>query len=179
MSETVSEAVGHTVTDLNARRGIGPELYREALGAHAAGVVVVTGQTPDGPVGLTATSFSAVSLAPPLVSYYAAHSSRTFPALSKLPYFAVNILAEDQRDVAARFAAKEGDRFAGTSWHTGQYGVPLIDGAAVQLVCRTYDRLDLGDHTLEVGYVLAADVTGSTPLLYLRGSFGGFVTENR
>ncbi|MCD0451497.1 flavin reductase family protein [Actinocorallia sp. API 0066] len=171
--------MSEAVTDLNARRGVDPDLYREALGGHAAGVVVVTGHTEDGPVGLTATSFSAVSLSPPLVSYYAAHSSRTFPALAKLPYFAVNVLAEDQRDVAARFASREGDRFAGTSWRTGPQGVPLLDGAAVQLVCRTYDRLDLGDHTLEVGYVLSANVTGSTPLLYLRGLFGGFSPDIR
>lgn len=179
MTEIAADTKAEGVTDLNSRRGIGPDLFREALGGHAAGVVVVTGHTDQGPVGLTATSFSAVSLAPPLVSYYAAHSSRTFPALSRLPYFAVNILAEDQRETAERFAAREGDRFAGTPWRQGPHGVPLLEGAAVQLVCRTYDRLDLGDHTLEVGYVLAANVTGSTPLLYLRGSFGGFTPQGR
>ncbi|ROO89706.1 flavin reductase (DIM6/NTAB) family NADH-FMN oxidoreductase RutF [Actinocorallia herbida] len=167
------------VTEPNARRGIGADLYREALGAHAAGVVVITGHPESGPIGLAATSFAAVSQAPPLVSYYAAHSSGTFPALSRLPYFGVNVLAEGQRDIAARFAAPGVDRFAGTAWRAGPHGVPLLDGAAVHLVCRTYDRLDLGDHTLEVGYVLSADVTGSTPLLYVRGSFGGFVPDYR
>ncbi|GAB2834500.1 flavin reductase family protein [Actinocorallia aurea] len=167
------------IADLNARRGVAPDVYGEALGAHATGVAVITGHTEDGPIGLVATSFAAVSQAPPLVSYYAAHSSRTFPALSRLPYFAVNILAEDQREIAERFGAGPEDRFTGTSWRTGPHGAPLIDGAAVQLVCRTYDRLDLGDHTLEVGYVLSADVTGATPLLYVHGSFGGFVPAHR
>ncbi|GAA1006585.1 hypothetical protein Aple_030890 [Acrocarpospora pleiomorpha] len=158
------------------REAVGPEEFRQALAAHAAGVVVVTAR-PDGePVGLTATSFTSVSLAPPLVSFYVDQASTTWPALSKAEYFAVNVLASHQVDVAARFARKGVDRFAApTRWSPGLADVPLLEEVSGHLVCRAHHTSEVGDHILVVGLVVAtAGGDDGRPLLYHQGRFGDF-----
>jgi flavin reductase (DIM6/NTAB) family NADH-FMN oxidoreductase RutF len=156
-------------------QGIQAQHFKDTLKAHAAGVVVVTGQTDGVPAGLTATSFTAVSLDPPLVSFYAAKSSTTWPTLSLAEHFAVNVLAQGQDGVAAKFAGKGIDRFAGTSWGLNEHGVPLLEGAAAHLTCRPYDTIEIGDHVLVVGLVIDAEVRTEQPLLYHQGRFGRFI----
>lgn len=152
------------------------ERFREVLGVHAAGVVVITTQVDGVPAGLTATSFSSVSLNPPLVSFYVDHRSATWAMLRAADHFAVNILACDQAALAARFARKGIDRFGEpTRWRPGPYGAPLLQDVSAHLVCRPHTTIDIGDHTLVVGLVTAADVHGTgRPLLYHRGRFGRF-----
>ena len=77
---------------------VGAARFRHVLARHAAGVVVVTGP---GPVGLTATSFTSVSLDPPLVSFYVAGTSTTWPRLSEAEVFAINVLGIDQANVGS------------------------------------------------------------------------------
>ncbi|MFC4565958.1 flavin reductase family protein [Nocardiopsis mangrovi] len=161
--------------------GVGADRFRRALGGHAAGVVVVTAAGPAGPVGVTATSFTSVSLDPPLVSFYIDSGSGSWPGIRDSASFAVNVLAEDQRDVAARFAARGADRFAApTRWRRGAEGLPLIEGAAVHILCLRHDLMAVGDHWLVVGRVAAAEVGGelggdaARPLLYHRGTYGRF-----
>ncbi|MDL4777544.1 MULTISPECIES: flavin reductase family protein [Thermomonosporaceae] len=157
--------------------------FRDALARHAAGVVVVTSQPASGgPAGLTATSFTSVSLAPPLVSFYVAVSSSTFPRLRAAPAFAVNVLGHDQAEVAGRFAARDVDRFAApTRWRRGPAGEPLLDGAAVRLRCGWHSVQEIGDHLLVVGRVVAVELgaAGTAPLLYHRGRFGRFAAHRR
>jgi flavin reductase (DIM6/NTAB) family NADH-FMN oxidoreductase RutF len=150
--------------------------FRRALARHAAGVVVVTAAAPAGPAGLTATSFTSVSLDPPLVSFYVARSSTTLPELEKAPGFVVNVLGHDQSEVAARFASRGVDRFAApTSWRPGPAGEPLLDGVSAHLLCSWYATSDIGDHLLIVGQVTAIELgTTDYPLLYHRGRYGGF-----
>ena len=150
--------------------------FRRALARHAAGVVVVTAAAPTGPAGLTATSFTSVSVDPPLVSFYVAQSSTTLPALREAPTFAVNVLGHDQSEVAARFAARDVDRFgAPTRWRPAPSGEPLLEGASAHLLCDWYASSDVGDHLLIVGQVTAIELgTADHPLLYHRGRFGHF-----
>jgi len=160
-----------------ASTGVAAEEFRTALARHAAGVVVVTALPEGGPAGLTATSFTSVSLAPPLVSFYAAQSSATLPALRMARSFAVNILGDGQSELAARFAAKDVDRFAEpTRWRPGPSGEPLLEGAAVHLLCDWYATHSVGDHWLIVGRVTGIEQGGpeAAPLLYHRGRFGRF-----
>lgn len=151
--------------------------FRETLRHHPAGVVVTAGV--DGrPVGLTATSFTSVSLDPPLVAFYVAEASTTWTALHLAGAFAVHLLAQDQTDLAARFDRRGTDRFAPpTSWRPGPEEVPLLDGVAASLVCRRFDTRLIGDHWLVVGEVTHTLVLDDLrpPLLYHRGAFGGFV----
>ncbi|HEY3685422.1 MAG TPA: flavin reductase family protein [Streptosporangiaceae bacterium] len=159
-----------------SRHGPDAETYKAVLARHAAGVVVVTGRAGSGPVGLTATSFTSVSLHPPLVAFYVARTSTTWPLLRAAPTFAVNILNGGQSEVAARFARPDTDRFAPpTRWRTDSGGLPLLDDAAAHLVCRWHTVSPVGDHWLVVGRVTGAEAgEAETPLLYHRGRFGGF-----
>ncbi|MBA9002895.1 flavin reductase family protein [Thermomonospora cellulosilytica] len=152
--------------------------FRRALALHASGVVVVTARNAAGdPVGLTATSFSSVSLDPPLVSFYVAKSSATRPDLAQAEVFAVNLLAAHQVDVAARFARKDVDRFAvPTAWHPGPAGVPLLEEVTAHLLAVPYTTGEIGDHHLVVGLVIGTRTGhGGTPLLYHHGRFGRFL----
>ncbi len=124
---------------------------------------------------MTATSFTSVSLTPPLVSFYIDDRSGTWPSIRDAGAFAVNILGEDQRGVASRFATRGIDRFAPpTCWHTGPEGLPLIEGAVGHVLCRKHDLLGVGDHWLVVGRVADADLGVGHPLLYHRGRYGRF-----
>jgi flavin reductase (DIM6/NTAB) family NADH-FMN oxidoreductase RutF len=146
------------------------DAFRRVLGRYAAGVVVVTGP---GPAGLTATSFTSVSLDPPLVSFCVARTSTTWPELRAAEVFAINVLGTGQAAVAARFARRGTDRFAPpTRWRPGPGGVPLLDGAAAQLVCEPYDTIALGDHWLVAGLVVdARPGPALAPLVYHQGRY--------
>jgi flavin reductase (DIM6/NTAB) family NADH-FMN oxidoreductase RutF len=164
------------MTETLSGRAIDAERFRKALAVHAAGVVVVTAQCEEVPVGLTATSFSSVSLAPPLVSFYVDQSSTTWPSLRQAGHFAVNVLASDQAELASRFARKGVDRFAApTAWHPGPQGIPLLGGVSAQLICAPHSTVDIGDHILVVGLVTETNLgPGGRPLLYHQGRFGRF-----
>ncbi|WP_131739141.1 flavin reductase family protein [Actinomadura roseirufa] len=165
------------MTEILPNQALDPARFRQALALHAAGVVVITAESNGEPAGLTATSFSSVSLTPPLVSFYVDRSSTTWPSLRTATRFAVNILAGDQADLATRFARRGVDRFAPpTSWRPDEHGSPLLDGAGAHLSCVPHSTVDIGDHILVVGLVTRADVIdGERPLLYHRGLFGRFL----
>lgn len=167
------------MTETLPGRAVDAERFRQALAVHAAGVVVVTAQPEEVPVGLTATSFCSVSLTPPLVSFYVDRASSTWPFLRRAGHFAVNVLSSDQAELASRFARRGVDRFAApTVWRPGPRGVPLLDGVSAQLVCVPHSTADIGDHVLVVGLVVET-ILGSgaagLPLLYHRGRFGRFI----
>ncbi|MFB9251493.1 flavin reductase family protein [Sphaerisporangium melleum] len=153
--------------------------FRQALAIHAAGVVIITAQNEGVPVGLTATSFSSVSLDPPLVAFYVDRASTTWPWLRSADHFAVNILKGDQAGLASRFASKGVDRFAEpTRWRPGPLGAPLLQGVSAHLVCLPYDTVTVGDHFLVVGLVAEAEVHDpGNPLLYHQGRFGDFTAH--
>ncbi|GAA0993730.1 flavin reductase family protein [Acrocarpospora macrocephala] len=169
--------------------GTGPSLhdqsvdgarFRQALAAHASGVVVITAQVDGAPVGLTVTSFTSVSLTPPLVSFYVDRASTTWPSLKLADYFAVNVLADEQTELAEIFARRGIDRFANCpGWRIGAYGVPLLAGISARLTCHRHSVADIGDHILVVGHVVETGTTGGKPLLYHRASFGSFVPHPR
>jgi flavin reductase (DIM6/NTAB) family NADH-FMN oxidoreductase RutF len=152
---------------------IQPGLFRSLLRHHAAGVVVIT-TTGGSPVGFTATSFTSVSLQPPLVSFCLNRRSSSWPAVSVAGHVAVHVLTDAQEPLARTFATSGIDRFAEpTRWRTGQHGLPILDGALAVLVCRVVERIEAGDHAI----VLAEPVDGehlpgdSAPLLYHRGRY--------
>lgn len=161
-----------TVTDT----AIDSARFRKALAQHAAGVVVVTARSEGVPVGLTATSFSSVSLEPPLVSFYVDRSSTTWPWLRLADHFAVNVLAGDQAGLATRFSRRGIDRFAApTRWRPGPHGAPLIEDVSAHLICLPHTTVDIGDHTLVVGLVTSATLGPARPLLYHQGRYGRFL----
>lgn len=151
---------------------VDPRELRKALGTFMTGVTVIT--TVDGearPRGFTANSFTSVSLEPPLVLACIDHNALSYPVYTATGHFAVNILAEEQREVSGIFAGKATDKFSHVSWHRGVTGSPLIDGSLAWVDCRVYERVEAGDHLILIGEVQDFHYTPANPLGYFRGAY--------
>jgi flavin reductase (DIM6/NTAB) family NADH-FMN oxidoreductase RutF len=146
---------------------------RDALGRFATGVTVVTCATPDGPIGITVNSFASVSLDPALVLWSIARSSTRFAAFSTAEAYAIHILADDERDLAARFT-RGGAGFEGLAIQPGPSGAPVIPGTLARFDCRLHAAHDGGDHLILLGLVERAALRDGAPLLFSQGHFGGF-----
>ncbi len=155
------------------REGSDARTFRDALGCFATGVTVVTAMCPDGtPIGLTANSFTSVSLDPPLLLVCIANSAGSAPYLRDAKRFAVNVLQIGQQPTSNRFAGKGEDRFAATPWITGEFGTPVLTGSLSSFECARHAVHDGGDHFLLVGHVLKAIFEPRRdPLLYFRGKY--------
>lgn len=159
---------------------IDPRELRNVLGAFATGVTVVT--TLDGeatPRGFTANSFTSVSLDPPLVLVCLARGAASLPAFQNAAGYAVNILAEDQRDVSRTFASRIEDRFATVAWHPGPAGNPVLDGTSAWLDCSMHQTVDAGDHVILIGRVCGCGHAPLNPLGYCRGAYVTFGLEQK
>jgi len=148
--------------------------FRDALGCFATGVTVVTTRRADGAaVGITANSFSSVSLDPPLVLWCLDNLSETFNDFQASPHFAVNILSSDDEAISQDMA-RPGDHILPADAYTlgKTTGMPLIERAIATFECAVEHRYAGGDHVILVGRVLAhsARHTGD-PLLYFRGKY--------
>jgi 3-hydroxy-9,10-secoandrosta-1,3,5(10)-triene-9,17-dione monooxygenase reductase component len=149
-----------------------PEEFKSALSRWVTGVAVITTRSRAGDIaGLTASSFTSVSLDPPLVLFCLAHSSTSKPAFETTDRFAINILGEGQQALSGGFAQPGGDKFAGVGWRPGLLGIPLLDGAVAHLECRIVQVHPGGDHTIMVGEVERIDVSDDKPLVYFRGAY--------
>ena len=155
------------------RAGSDARTFRDALGCFATGVTVVTAICPDGsPVGLTANSFTSVSLDPPLLLVCIANSSGSADFLRNAERFAVNVLQIGQQPTSNRFAGKGEDRFGVTPWEIGEYGTPVLTGSLSSFECSRDAVHDGGDHFILVGRVLKAIFEPRRdPLLYFRGKY--------
>ncbi len=147
--------------------------FRNALGKFATGVTVVTCESDEGPVGITANSFASVSLEPPLVLWSPARASRRFSAFEAAEHYAIHVLGADQRDVCASFA-RHGDDFDGADWGRGENGVPVLNGCLARFECQRAAVHDGGDHIIIIGRVLRAAAGDGDPLLFSAGSYGRF-----
>src|ERR1700730_2064496 len=145
---------------------------RRALGAFVTGVTVITTTDGEGRFhGVTANSFSSVSLDPPLVLWSQAVKSHSHPVFFKAEHFAVNILAENQIELSNRFAKSSQEKFAGIDVDIGSDGVPLLRGCSARLQCRVVSRVPGGDHTIYVGEVHAIDRAERKPLVFGNGRY--------
>jgi flavin reductase (DIM6/NTAB) family NADH-FMN oxidoreductase RutF len=154
------------------RAGTDARTLRDAMGCFATGITIVTALAPDGtPVGLTANSFTSVSLDPPLLLVCVANGAGTAPVLREAAHFGVNVLQTSQLQSSNRFAGKGEDRFAATPWGPGEAGVPLLDGSLVSFEW-AHAVHDGGDHVILVGEVTRAQFEPRRdPLLYFRGKY--------
>jgi 3-hydroxy-9,10-secoandrosta-1,3,5(10)-triene-9,17-dione monooxygenase reductase component len=151
-----------------------PTHFRRVLGEFSTGVVVVTSTSDDGtPLGLAVGSFASVSLAPPLVAFFVAHSSSTFPKIAETGRFCANILSHAQQDVCKAFSRSGGDKFEGVEWRPAPSGAPVLAGVHGWIDCRINSIQRLGDHDLVVGEVEELDAAGGdvSPLVFYRSGF--------
>lgn len=145
---------------------------RYAFGRFLSGVTVVTALTNDNvPVGFTASSFTSVSLDPPLLLVCPANSLTSIDVYKECTHFAVNILAEDQQDIANIFASFEGDRFARINWYADGHGCPVIKDVAASFSCSTHERIPAGDHHILLGKVYAFESSARSGLGYSGGGY--------
>jgi flavin reductase (DIM6/NTAB) family NADH-FMN oxidoreductase RutF len=150
---------------------IDPDALRVLLRRQASTVAVVTAAG-EPPVGFTATSFTSVSLRPPLVSFCLDRSSSSWPTVASAEHVAVHLLGEGQRVVARTFATSGIDRFVThPRWRVGPFGVPLLDGPIAWLLCRVTQRVLAGDHAIVLAEPLSADQGDGDPLLYHMGRY--------
>ncbi|MCI2808313.1 flavin reductase family protein [Eoetvoesiella caeni] len=145
-----------------------PTTLRAALGMFATGVAVMTTMAPARRVvGLTANSFSSVSLEPPLVLWSLAKKSPNRESFEEAGYFAVNILTAEQADISSQFARPLADKFRNVDWEPGINGVPVISDCVASFECRLRNSIDGGDHMIFIGEILRFNNRGGDPLLFL------------
>ncbi len=154
--------------------GSDPRVLRDALGCFGTGVTIVTTIDETGaPVGLTANSFTSVSLEPPLILFSLARNSANLGIFTQAGRFAVNVLHIGQQPHAGRFARRDVARFDGIDWAlraTG--GSPILAGSLAAFDCSTFAVHDGGDHLVFIGRVNHAWFEPHRdPLLYFRGKY--------
>jgi flavin reductase (DIM6/NTAB) family NADH-FMN oxidoreductase RutF len=149
--------------------------FRDALGLFASGVVVATGVTQNGErFAATVSSFSSVSLDPPLVLFSIGRGANAFPAWEAARSFAVNILAEHQDDISTRFARAMTNKWQGAEPDRDRNGCPILRGTLAQLTCASYAKYDGGDHLILVGRVESLTLPpalDTRPLIFFRGRY--------
>jgi len=157
---------------------LGPDDFRRVMSHFASGVTIITAWDADQrPTGLTASSFTSVSLHPPLILVCVSQKAQSYPAIQAAGRFAVNILSIGQEAVSRRFATTTNTRdekFAGLDYRPGTLGLPVLSDALAELECTVVHAYPGGDHTIFVARVDAADSRGDAgkePLLYFRGNY--------
>lgn len=155
------------------RTGHDPRTLRDALGCFATGVTIVTCIAPNGqPVGLTANSFTSLSLDPPLLLVCIAKHANCASAFIEAGHFAVNVLQNGQQPASIRFATRDEDRFGTTPWSEGEFGPPILKDSLGVFECERFQVHDGGDHHILVGRVMKASFDAALdPLLYFRGKY--------
>ena len=160
---------------------VGPEELRRAMRRYVTGVTVVTSLGDDGGIaGLTANSFTSVSLDPALVLVCLNRSARSFGAVIRTGRMAIHVLAEDQHAIARGFAKQNGERGVVCRWHKNDRGYAILEHYFAVLECRITHVHEAGDHAIVVSEVEAIDGPGprAAPLVYHNGNMFGLAAVN-
>ncbi|MEM9124958.1 MAG: flavin reductase family protein [Pseudomonadota bacterium] len=149
---------------------------RDAFGRFATGVTIVTCHSADGPVCVTANSFSSLSLDPPLIMWAGDRNSRRFPYFHQARHFSVHVLSADQSDLCFgcsrnAFALRDvnHDRCAN--------GTPLLPDCLARFECEQHAYHDAGDHVIVVGKVLKVSMADGDALTFYAGKLGQFAHQ--
>jgi flavin reductase (DIM6/NTAB) family NADH-FMN oxidoreductase RutF len=158
------------------RTAFSAQELRQVLGCFATGVTVITTSAGEDGYGMTANSFSSVSLDPPLVLVCAIAGTEGAEVLARNGRLAVNILAANQEPISRFFSSKDrprgADAFSEVSHRIGVTGCPILDGVAGHLDCTLVASHDAGDHVIYIGEVQALDVAPDVqPLLFHGGGY--------
>lgn len=153
-------------------RSVTADEFRRACSRFATGVTVATVLDSQGtPHGLTVSSFTSVSLDPPLILICLGHAVTAIDIFRAATHFGVNVLSAAQQDLSDRFARKGFDRFDGTPWQPGETGVPLLPGALAQIECAVHHRVTSGDHDIFIARMVRAHVADGDPLIHFGGAY--------
>jgi flavin reductase (DIM6/NTAB) family NADH-FMN oxidoreductase RutF len=162
-----------TIRALPTNQDLDPHRLREVFGVFPSGVVAVAAQVDGASVGLAASSFTSVSLDPPLVSFSVANTSRTWPTLRRAGHLGVTVLA-DHHDVACRrLAGPVEHRFDDLSVTTTDDGALTLDDGLARFDCTIHEEVEAGDHLIVLLRVHAVEhADTSQPLVFHRSGFG-------
>jgi len=146
---------------------------RNAFGRFPTGVAVVATRAQDGSLaGLTVNSVAPVALAPARLLWSLGARSRSRPVFEAAGFFTVNVLREDQIELARQMSSQTPDRFAGVAWRpAAASGAPLLEGCVATFECRRSSVAEIGDHVVFVGDIESFEAPGGAPLLYLSGRY--------
>jgi flavin reductase ActVB len=151
---------------------VSPDAFRHACGRFATGVAIAAVMDESGvPRGLTISSFSSVSLKPPLILICLGHAVTNIEEFRRSRYFSLSFLRAEQLDLSKHFAEKGQDRFNDVPWCPGETGAPLIRGTLGVLECALYQRFTSGDHDIFVGEVVHAEADEGSPLIHYAGRY--------
>jgi flavin reductase (DIM6/NTAB) family NADH-FMN oxidoreductase RutF len=142
---------------------------REAFGCFPSGVTAVCALTGGVPRGMAASSFTSVSLSPPLVSLCIQRTSSTWPLLRDRPRLGLSVLAEGQDDACLSLSARQGDRFRDVEWEPGPDDSVFISGSSAWLECSLHAEVPAGDHLIALLEIHRLS-TAETPPLVFHGS---------
>lgn len=146
--------------------------FRHALGQFPTGVCVVTCAVDDVVLGMTVNSFNSLSLDPPLVLFSIDKCTASLPLWERARDYAVNVLAENQKDLSERFAKRSLKKWEGLSYAISSFGAPLLAGVAAVFECATEARHPAGDHTLFIGRVKSFRAYADRrPLVFTKGRY--------
>lgn len=158
---------------------IDPRDFRNALGTYGTGVTIITATAADGkPHGITCNSFASVSLNPPLVLWSLGVYSSSLPVFQNASHFTVHVLGTSQQALANKFARSSEDKFAGVDWTPGLGNAPVLAESVANFQCRSVNRYYGGDHVIFLGAVEAYAYSASEPLLFARGAYGRFLSDD-
>jgi flavin reductase ActVB len=147
-------------------------IFRDAMSRFPSGVTIVTTTDDEGRWwGFTASSFCSVSMDPPLVLVCLAATAQCHPAFAVARRFVVHVVHSEHADLAVRFATRGADKFADAGFRSDEYGLPVLDGAAVTLGCATHAIHPAGDHSILLGRVERAQVGDERPAVYFQRRF--------
>ncbi len=150
--------------------------FRDTLGRFATGVTVVTTGTEPNFVGMTAQSFSSLSLDPPLVLVCVDKKASVLPLLKETAAFTVNVLADSDMDVSNFFASSKRPppphQFDDAPHTLGATGQPRLASATTVFDCRLHEVLEGGDHEIIVGRVEAFEQqSDASPIIFFGGAY--------
>lgn len=145
--------------------------FKESMAMVAGPVAVVTATADGTPHGTTVSSLASLSMSPAMITVALDNKSALLAIIRKSGVFGVNVLSADQQRAGARFASRDGDRFADTTWEFVD-GLPHLPGSSAWLECEVSTEVPAGDHTLILGLVRACSASDAAPLVYSRRTFG-------
>ena len=151
-------------------------LLRDAFGRFATGVTVVTTHSADGPVGITANSFSSVSLDPPLVLWMPDKGSRRFRYFETAEHYAIHVLSHHQAEVCNGFV-RNAHAFDQLPHRIDDKGVPLIENCLARFECQRFAAYEGGDHLIVLGQVMQAEMRQGDALTFFAGKLGQIAPE--
>ncbi|MDQ7905048.1 flavin reductase family protein [Phytohabitans sp. ZYX-F-186] len=163
------------MTTLRTNQDLDPHRLREVFGIFPSGVVAVAALVDGAPVGLAASSFTSVSLDPPLVSFSIANASKTWPDLRRAAHLGVTILADHHSTVARQLAGAVSQRFDGLTVTATAEGAVTLDDGLAHFDTTIYREVPAGDHTivlLRLHAVRPAGLSDPSPLVFHRSRFG-------